>query len=115
MNIEFPEKEDKTNYSVNLVDISKLATNFPNAKITASDNIEYTINGGTERNEDVCSPDYHEIEDEFKDLIQFEIDGKIKIVKSIDYSTTDLVHDSTEIKTITVKMRYLVNTKILQV
>ena len=41
LNIEFPEKEDKTNYSVNLVDISKLATNFPNAKITASDNIEY--------------------------------------------------------------------------
>ena len=38
LNIEFPEKEDKTNYSVNLVDISKLATNFPNAKITASDN-----------------------------------------------------------------------------
>lgn len=37
LNIEFPEKEDKTNYSVNLVDISKLATNFPNAKITASD------------------------------------------------------------------------------
>ena len=33
LNIEFPEKEDKTNYSVNLVDISKLATNFPNAKI----------------------------------------------------------------------------------
>ena len=102
LNIEFPEKEDKTNYSVNLVDISKLATNFPNAKITASDNIEYAINGGTGRNEDVCSPDYHEIEDEFKDLIQFEIDGKIKIVKSIDYSTTDLVDDSTEIKIITV-------------
>ena len=115
LNIEFPEKEDKTNYSVNLVDISKLATNFPNAKITASDNIEYTINGGTGRNEDISSPDYDTINDEFKDLTQFEIDGKIKIVKSINYSTTDLVHDSTEIKTITVKMRYLVNTKILQV
>ena len=98
MNIEFPEKEDKINYSVNLVDISKLATNFPNAKITASDNIEYAINGGTGRNEDVCSPDYYEIEDEFKDLIQFEINGKIKIVKSIDDSTDD----STEIKIITV-------------
>ena len=48
LNIEFPEKE--TNYSVNLVAISKLATNFPNAKITASNNIEYAINGGTERN-----------------------------------------------------------------
>ena len=98
MNIEFPEKEDKTNYSVNLVDISKLATNFPNAKITASNNIEYAINGGTERNEDKVSLDWHTIKDEFKDLIQFEIDGKIKIVKSIDDSTDD----STEIKIITV-------------
>ena len=94
LNIEFPEKEDKINYSVNLVDISKLATNFPNAKITASDNIEYTINGGTERNTDISSLDYNTIEDDFKDLIQFEIDGKIKILKSID--------DSREIKTITV-------------
>lgn len=102
LNIEFPEKEDKTNYSVNLVDISKLATNFPNAKITSSDNIEYAINGGTERNEDRGSLDCGTIKDEFKDLIQFEIDGKIKIVKSIDYSTTDLVDDFTEIKTITV-------------
>ena len=102
LNIEFPEKEDKINYSVNLVDISKLATNFPNAKITASNNIEYAINGGTERNEDRASLDCGTINDEFKDLTQFEIDGKIKIVKSINYSTTDLVHDSTEIKTITV-------------
>ena len=102
LNIEFPEKEDKTNYSVNLVDISKLATNFPNAKITASDNIEYAINGGTGRNTDISSLDYDTIEDEFKDLTQFEIDGKIKIVKSIDYSTTNLVDDFTEIKTITV-------------
>ena len=96
LNIEFPEKE--TNYSVNLVAISKLATNFPNAKITASNNIEYAINGGTERNTDISSLDYNTIEDDFKDLIQFEIDGKIKIVKSIDDSTDD----STEIKTITV-------------
>ena len=94
LNIEFPEKEDKTNYSVNLVDISKLAINFPNAKITASDNIEYAINGGTGRNTDISSLDYDTIEDDFKDLTQFEIDGKIKIVKSIDYST--------EIKIITV-------------
>ena len=94
LNIEFPEKEDKTNYSVNLVDISKLATNFPNAKITASNNIEYAINGGTERNTDISSLDYDTIEDDFKDLTQFEIDGKIKILKSID--------DSGEIKTITV-------------
>lgn len=94
LNIKFPEKEDKTNYSVNLVDISKMATNFPNAKITASNNIEYTINGGNGRNEDSSSPNYDYIEDEFKDLTQFEIDGKIKIVKSIDASR--------EIKTITV-------------
>lgn len=94
LNIEFPEKEDKTNYSVNLVDISKLATNFPNAKITASNNIEYTIDGGTGINTDPSSPDYYTIKDEFKDLTQFEIDGKIKIVKSIDASK--------EIRTITV-------------
>ena len=96
LNIEFPEKE--TNYSVNLVAISKLATNFPNAKITASNNIEYAINGGTERNTDISSLDYNTIEDDFKDLIQFEIDGKIKILKSID----DSIDDSREIKTITV-------------
>lgn len=100
LNIEFPENKDKTNYSVNLVDISKLATNFPNAKITASDNIEYTINGGNGRNEDISSPDYYTIEDEFKDLTQFEIDGKIKIVKSIEVSTEDASKE--EIKTITV-------------
>ena len=94
MNIEFPEKEDKTNYSVNLVDISKLATNFPNAKITASNNIEYAINGGTGINTDPSSPNYDTIKDEFKDLTQFEIDSKIKIVKSIDASE--------EIRTITV-------------
>lgn len=100
LNIEFPEKEDKTNYSVNLIDISKLATNFPNAKITASNNIEYAINGGTGRNKDISSPDYDTIEDEFKDLTQFEIDGKIKIVKSIEVSTEDASKE--EIKTITV-------------
>ena len=101
LNIEFPEKEDKTNYSVNLVDISKLHTIFPDAKISASDNIEYTINGGTGYG---IEGDFTNaiLNDEFKDLTQFEIDGKIKIVKSIDYSTTDIVNDSTEINTITV-------------
>lgn len=89
LNIKFSEEK-----SVNLVDISKLATNFPKAKITASDNIEYTIDGGTGINTDPSSPNYDYIEDEFKDLTQFEIDGKIKIVKSIDASR--------EIKTITV-------------
>ena len=93
LNIEFPEKEGET-YSVNLVDISKLAINFPNAKISASNNIEYAIDGGTGRNTDPSSPNYDYIEDEFKDLTQFEIDGKIKIVKSIDASR--------EIRTITV-------------
>ena len=107
LNIEFPEKEDKKNYSVNLVDISKLATNFPNAKITASDNIEYTINGGNGERISKLGPNGEALKNiidknEFADLIQFEIDGKIKIVKSIDYSTTDLVDDFTEIKTITV-------------
>ena len=106
LNIEFPEQENKQNYSVNLVDISKLATNFPNAKITASDNIEYTINGGNGRISKF-GPNGELLEDiidknEFADLTQFEIDGKIKIFKSIDYSTTDLVDDFTEIKTITV-------------
>lgn len=96
------ENNGETRPVVNLVDISKLTTNFPNAKITASNNIEYAINGGTERNEDRASLDCGTIKDEFKDLTQFEIDGKIKIVKSIDYSTTDIVDDSTEIKTITV-------------
>lgn len=107
LNIEFPEKEDKTNYSVNLVDISKLATNFPNAKINASDNIEYAINGGNGERISKFGPNGELLinildKNEFADLAQFEIDGKIKIVKSIDYSTTDLVDDFTEIKTITV-------------
>lgn len=44
LNIEFPEKEDKTNHSVNLVDISKLHTIFPDAKISASDNTGYFKN-----------------------------------------------------------------------
>ena len=106
LNIEFPEQENKQNYSVNLVDISKLATNFPNAKITASDNIEYTINGGNGRISKF-GPNGEALtniidKNEFADLTQFEIDGKIKIFKSIDYSTTDLVDDFTEIKTITV-------------
>ena len=106
LNIEFPENKDNKNYSVNLVDISKLATNFPNAKITASDNIEYTINGGNGRISKF-GPNGEALKNiidknEFADLTQFEIDGEIKIVKSIDYSTTDLVDDFTEIKTITV-------------
>lgn len=88
------ENNGETRPVVNLVDVSKLATNFPNAKINASNNIEYTINGGTGINKDLSSPNYDYIEDEFKDLTQFEIDGKIKIVKSIDASR--------EIKTITV-------------
>ncbi len=96
------ENNGETPPSVNLVDISKLATNFPNAKkITASDNIEYTINGGTERGTEGYFTNTI-LNNQFKDLTDFEIDGKIKIVKSIDYSTTDLVDDFTEIKTITV-------------
>lgn len=100
LNIEFPEKEDKINYSVNLVDISKLATNFPNAKITASDNIEYTINGGTGYG---IEGDFTNaiLNDELKNLTEFSIDGKIAIVKTLDKNT--IKNDKAiEIRTITV-------------
>lgn len=98
LNIEFPEKEDKTNYSVNLVDISKLATNFPNAKITASNNIEYAINGGTDRQD---SRPYKILNNEFKELTEFSINDTIQIVKSTDDKTLEGGY-STEIRTIIV-------------
>lgn len=98
LNIEFPEKEDKTNYSVNLVDISKLATNFPNAKITASNNIEYAINGGTDRQD---SRPYKILNNEFKELTEFSINDAIQIVKSTDDKTLEGGY-STEIRTIIV-------------
>lgn len=98
LNIEFPEKEDKTNYSVNLVDISKLATNFPNAKITASNNIEYAINGGTDRQD---SRPYKILNNEFKELTEFSINDTTQIVKSTDDKTLEGGY-STEIRTIIV-------------
>lgn len=100
LNIEFPEKEDKTNYSVNLVDISKLATNFPNAKITASNNIEYAINGGTGHG---TEGDFTNaiLNDELKKLTEFSIDGKIAIVKTLDKNTIKN-DEAIEIRTITV-------------
>lgn len=100
LNIEFPENKDNKNYSVNLVDISKLATNFPNAKITASDNIEYTINGGTGYG---IEGDFTNaiLNDELKNLTEFSIDGKIAIVKTLDKNT--IKNDKAiEIRTITV-------------
>lgn len=98
LNIEFPEKEDKTNYSVNLVDISKLHTIFPDAKISASDNIEYTINGGTDRQD---SRPYKILNNEFKELTEFSINDTIQIVKSTDDKTLEGGY-STEIRTIIV-------------
>lgn len=104
LNIEFPEKEDKTNYSVNLVDISKLATNFPNAKITASDNIEYTINGGNGRISKF-GPNGELLEDiidknEFADLSEINFD-KIAITITKDADTLEGVNP-VDLKTITV-------------
>lgn len=106
MNIEFPEKEDKINYSVNLVDISKLATNFPNAKITASDNIEYTINGGNGERISKFGPNGEVLTDvidknEFVDLSAIKNFDKITIAITKDADTlegTNLV----DIRTITV-------------
>ena len=116
LNIEFPEKEDKTNYSVNLVDISKLATNFPNAKINASNNIEYTINGGNGERISKFGPNGEVLTDvidknEFVDL---------SAIKNFDKNTIAITKDAntleeTNLVDIRTKLRYLVNTKILQV
>lgn len=93
LNIKFSEEK-----SVNLVDISKLATNFPNAKINASNNIEYTINGGTDRQD---SRPYKILNNEFKELTEFSINDTIQIVKSTDDKTLEGRY-STEIRTIIV-------------
>lgn len=107
LNIEFPEKEDKTNYSVNLVDISKLATNFPNAKITASDNIEYTINGGTDRG--VIGQDADLLlNNDFKDLIEFDITDKITITKGLNEGTFEN-GKNIQVRTIDVKGKTKLN------
>lgn len=107
LNIEFPEKEDKTNYSVNLVDISKLATNFPNAKITASDNIEYTINGGTDRG--VIGQDADLLlNNDFKDLTEFDITEKITITKGLNEGTFEN-GKNIQVRTIDVKGKTKLN------
>lgn len=109
LNIKFPEKEDKTNYSVNLVDISKLATNFPNAKITASDNIEYTINGGTKRGTEDDRND-RILENGFKNLTPFEIDGRIIIEKKEkNINTIEDDEYPTDIRVITVEGKTKLN------
>lgn len=94
------ENNGETRPVVNLVDISKLATNFPNAKITASNNIEYAINGGTGHG---TEGDFTNaiLNDELKKLTEFSIDGKIAIVKTLDKNT--IKNDKAiEIRTITV-------------
>ena len=107
LNIEFPEKEDKTNYSVNLVDISKLATNFPNAKITASDNIEYAINGGTDRG--VIGQDADLLlNNDFKDLTEFDITEKITITKGLNEGTFEN-GKNIQVRTIDVKGKTKLN------
>lgn len=109
LNIEFPENEDKTNHSVNLVDISKLATNFPNAKITASDNIEYTINGGTDRG--VIGQDADLLlNNDFKDLTEFDITDKITITKGLNEGTFEN-GKNIQVRTIDVKGKTKLNIK----
>lgn len=107
LNIEFPEKEDKTNHSVNLVDISKLATNFPNAKITASNNIEYAINGGTDRG--VIGQDADLLlNNDFKDLTEFDITEKITITKGLNEGTFEN-GKNIQVRTIDVKGKTKLN------
>ena len=107
LNIEFPEQEDNKNYSVNLVDISKLATNFPNAKITASDNIEYTINGGTDRG--VIGQDADLLlNNDFKDLTEFDITEKITITKGLNEGTFEN-GKNIQVRTIDVKGKTKLN------
>ena len=109
LNIEFPENKDETNYSVNLVDISKLATNFPNAKITASDNIEYTINGGTKRGIEDDRSD-RILDNGFKNLTPFEIDGRIIIEKKEkNINTIENNKYPTDIRVITVEGKTKLN------
>ena len=85
---------------LSLLEISNIAKAFPNATITADDKISYTINGGTERGiiDDRCD---RILNNEFKDLTTFAIDGKI----SIDETTDIYTHENgkpTKIRTITV-------------
>lgn len=107
LNIEFPEKEDKTNHSVNLVDISKLHTIFPDAKISASDNIEYTINGGTDRGVIGRDADLL-LNNDFKDLTEFDITDKITITKGLNKDTFEN-GKNIQVRTIDVKGKTKLN------
>lgn len=85
---------------LSLLEISNIAKAFPNATITADDKISYTINGGTERG----IIDYRcdiILNNEFKDLTAFAIDGKISIDETTDVNTHE-VDEPTKIRTITV-------------
>lgn len=107
LNIEFPENEDKTNHSVNLVDISKLHTIFPDAKISASDNIEYTINGGTDRGVIGRDADLL-LNNDFKDLTEFDITDKITITKGLNKDTFEN-GKNIQVRTIDVKGKTKLN------
>lgn len=95
------ENNGETPPVVNLVDISKLHTISPDAKITASDNIEYTINGGTKRGTEGYFTNTI-LNNQFKDLTDFEIDGKIAISVADDDNTIQ-GEKATKLRTITVK------------
>ena len=76
---------------LSLPEISNIAKAFPNATITADDKISYTINGGTKRGDipaDIFT--YNTLVDnEFKDLITFAIEGKILIDETTDVNSTE--------------------------
>ena len=88
---------------LSLLEISNIAKAFPNATITADDKISYTINGGTERDEVPSHIFTYQtlIDNEFKDLTAFKIDGKISIVEFIDDKAIEN-NEPTKIRTITV-------------
>ena len=76
---------------LSLLEISNIAKAFPNATITADDKISYTINGGTKRGDipaDIFT--YNTLVDnEFKDLTTFAIEGKILIDETTDVNSTE--------------------------
>lgn len=84
---------------LSLPEISNIAKAFPNATITADDKISYSINGGTERGiiDDRCD---RILNNEFKDLTTFAIDGKILIDETTDIYTLE-EGEPTKIRTIT--------------
>ena len=76
---------------LSLPEISNIEKAFPNATITADDKISYTINGGTKRGDipaDIFT--YNTLVDnEFKDLTTFAIEGKILIDETTDVNSTE--------------------------